>query len=55
MWLQLRCALWPEGSEAEHRGEIDSFFAGDFPRTPWAVLLAENENRDILGIGLERE
>jgi len=40
-WLQLRHALWPEGSEAEHREEIDRFFAGD-PREPLAVLLAEN-------------
>ena len=40
-WLQLRHALWPEGSEAEHREEIDRFFAGD-AREPLAVLLAEN-------------
>jgi len=25
-WLRLRHALWPEGSEAEHREEIDRFF-----------------------------
>src|SRR3989454_9058032 len=40
-WLQLRRALWPEGSEAEHREDIDRFFAGD-PREPLAVLLAED-------------
>ena len=40
-WLQLRHALWPEGSEAEHREEIHRFFAGD-AREPLAVLLAEN-------------
>ena len=40
-WLQLRRALWPEGSEAEHRADIDRFFAGD-PREPLAVLLAED-------------
>jgi len=40
-WLQLRHALWPEGSEAEHRAEIDRFFVGD-AREPLAVLLAEN-------------
>jgi aminoglycoside 6'-N-acetyltransferase I len=49
-WLQLRHALWPEGSEAEHREEIDLFFAGEFPRDPWAVLLAEDG--DGLPIGL---
>lgn len=40
-WLQLRRALWPDGSEAEHRGDIDRFFAGG-AREPLAVLLAEN-------------
>lgn len=39
-WLQLRHALWPEGSETEHREEIERFFAGD-AREPFAVLLAE--------------
>jgi len=27
-WLWLRCALWPNGSAAEHRAEIERFFAG---------------------------
>ena len=40
-WLQLRRALWPDGSEVEHRGDIDRFFAGD-AREPLAALLAEN-------------
>ena len=40
-WLQLRHALWPEGSEAEHRDAIDRFFAGD-GWEPLAVLLAED-------------
>ena len=39
-WLQLRHALWPEGSEAEHRERIEQFFAGDAGE-PLAVLLAE--------------
>ena len=38
-WLRMRCALWPEGSESEHRGEIARFFAGQL-RDPLAVLLA---------------
>ena len=38
-WLRLRHALWPEGSEAEHREEIERFFTGD-AREPLAVLLA---------------
>lgn len=40
-WLQLRHALWPEGSEGEHREAIDRFFVGD-AREPLVVLLAEN-------------
>src|SRR5919108_187941 len=40
-WLQLRQALWPEVSKAEHRQEIDRFFAGE-AREPLAVLLAED-------------
>src|SRR3989442_13686057 len=40
-WLQLRRALWPERSEAEHRQDIDRFLAGD-GREPLAVLLAED-------------
>lgn len=47
--VQLRHALWPEGSEAEHRAEVERFFRGEFPRGPWAVLLAENKDRGILG------
>ena len=28
-WLALRCALWPEGSAAEHRAELEDILAGD--------------------------
>lgn len=38
-WLQMRCALWPEGSREEHAGEIAAFFA-DTALLPLAVLLA---------------
>lgn len=41
-WLQLRRALWPEGSNAEHRDDIAQFFAGE-AREPLAVLLAEDD------------
>ncbi len=41
--------LWPEDSEAEHRGEIDPYFAGEFPRWPWSVLLAEDASGCVLG------
>jgi aminoglycoside 6'-N-acetyltransferase I len=40
-WLELRHALWPDHSKAEHGEEIDRFFAGD-AHEPLAVLLAED-------------
>lgn len=48
-WLLLRCALWPEGSEAEHRGEINLFLAGQ-AREPQAVLLAEDGPGQVVGL-----
>jgi aminoglycoside 6'-N-acetyltransferase I len=48
-WLQLRCALWPEGSAAEHRREIEEFFAGHAPE-PNAVFLAEDRRGRIIGM-----
>ena len=40
-WLQLRHALWPERSEAEHREDVERFFAGA-AQEPLAVLFAED-------------
>lgn len=40
-WLVLRRALWPEGSETEHREEVERFFTGATSE-PLAVLLAED-------------
>jgi len=48
-WLEMRLALWPEDAEGEHREEIERFFAGDFPRWPWAVLVAEDGNGRAIG------
>jgi aminoglycoside 6'-N-acetyltransferase I len=48
-WLELRRALWPDGSEAEHGGDIARFFAGDVGE-PRAVLLAENGARSPVGL-----
>jgi aminoglycoside 6'-N-acetyltransferase I len=48
-WMEMRMALWPEDSDAEHREEIDQFFAGEFPRWPWSVLLAEDASGRALG------
>lgn len=47
-WLQLRHALWPDGSEAEHREEIDRFLFGH-AREPLAVLLAEDVTGRAVG------
>ncbi|HSR68291.1 MAG TPA: aminoglycoside 6'-N-acetyltransferase [Acidobacteriota bacterium] len=48
-WLRMRCALWPEGAEAEHREEIERFFAGDFPRHPWVVLVSQDGSGRLTG------
>jgi aminoglycoside 6'-N-acetyltransferase I len=42
VWLDMRCALWPEGSRDDHRREIEAFLNGS-AREPQAVLLAEIE------------
>jgi len=44
----MRCDLWPDGSEAEHRAEIDQFFAGQV-REPFATLVALNSSGDAVG------
>lgn len=49
VWLQLRTALWPDGADG-HGEEIGRFFAGTFPREPWAVLLAEDDAGHALGL-----
>lgn len=48
-WLRMRCALWPDDSEAEHREEIEQFFGGTFPRGPWSVWLAQDRDGKALG------
>lgn len=40
----MRRALWPEGTKAEHRTEIDRFLAGE-AEEPKAVLVAETTRR----------
>lgn len=41
VWLRLRCDLWPDGSEQEHRNEIGKFLSGQ-AREPIAVLIASD-------------
>ena len=45
----MRHALWPDGSEDGHRGEIDQYFRGLARGRPAAVLLAEDHERLPVG------
>ena len=47
-WLEMRYALWPEGSVDEHASEIERFFSGQ-AREPLAVLIAEDPAGRPLG------
>lgn len=47
-WLRMRVDLWPDGSEDEHRNEVERYFAGHAPE-PLEVLLAENGPSRIVG------
>jgi aminoglycoside 6'-N-acetyltransferase I len=47
-WLRMRCALWPEGSESEHRDEIDRFLAGQLSQ-PLATLVALSSSDHVVG------
>lgn len=47
-WLRMRLALWPSGSEAEHREDIERFLTGDAPE-PLAVLVAEDRQGRLVG------
>jgi aminoglycoside 6'-N-acetyltransferase I len=47
-WLKMRLTLWPDGSEAEHRGEIERFLRGE-TREPLGVLLAESGAGGLVG------
>ncbi len=48
-WLEMRTALWPETSEAEHRAEIAHFFSGTLGAEPAAVLIAEDSDGARIG------
>ena len=48
-WLAMRMALWPEGTLVEHQDEIRAFLAGQRPRGPWAVLMAEDGSGSCVG------
>jgi aminoglycoside 6'-N-acetyltransferase I len=47
-WLEMRYALWPDGSVDEHTSEIERFFSGQ-AREPLAVLIAEDPAGRPLG------
>ena len=45
-WLDMRCALWPDGSREEHDSEIDEFLAGNAPRLD-AVFIAADHGQAV--------
>ena len=45
-WLEMRQALWPDGSRESHLSEIESFLAGRL-RMPLEVLLAFDQDRAV--------
>lgn len=47
-WLRMRCELWPDDTEAQHRAEIERYFTGQL-REPLAVLLAVDAAGNALG------
>lgn len=48
-WLEMRRALWPTTSEAEHRQEIEDFLGFRSRREPQAVLIARDESARPVG------
>ena len=46
-WLHMRCALWPEGSEAEHRDEIERFFGGQLHNPQQALLAVDGAGTPV--------
>lgn len=48
-WLAMRLALWPDGSDPEHREEIDRFLAGAAGGRPAEVLIAQDPSGRLLG------
>jgi aminoglycoside 6'-N-acetyltransferase I len=47
-WVEMRCALWPNGSRADHEQDIGRYFAGD-RREPAEVLLVVTDDGAPLG------
>ena len=48
-WLRMRNALWPDGSPAQHRQDIDRYFAGDRREPAGSAVSAENQYGAVLG------
>jgi len=47
-WVRMRCALWPDGTEAEHRREISQILAGELGESA-VVLMAEDVGSGVVG------
>ena len=48
-WLAMRLALWPDGSETEHREEVERFLTGNAGGRPAAVIVAEDPSGRAVG------
>ena len=48
IWIRMRATFWPDGSLAEHAGDVSAFFAGSLPQL-MAVLLAEDADGRPIG------
>jgi aminoglycoside 6'-N-acetyltransferase I len=49
VWLRLRCTLWPDAGDGEHRREIEEYLAGRASE-PMAVFLAEDDEGRVVGL-----
>ena len=48
-WLRMRCDLWPDGTEAEHREEIERYLTGRSDE-PLQVIVAVTDSGEPIGI-----
>jgi aminoglycoside 6'-N-acetyltransferase I len=46
-WLDMRCALWPDGSRQEHDSEIAEFLAGNAARLDAVFIAAAGDGQAV--------
>jgi aminoglycoside 6'-N-acetyltransferase I len=47
-WVRLRAALWPDGTESDHRADVEKFFGGGSRQLAHA-LIARDPRGDAIG------